>query len=82
MGGFGLEINQDQYNNWGEQLLEMAGKSGKDNFILKGSVEYKTDAAGRNLKNPYTQIDPEDKQKFIDDFNKGLKSKKPEGSKQ
>lgn len=75
MGGLGTEINQDQYNNWGEQLLNKSKELGKDNFILQGSVEYITEN-GKNFKNPYTQIDPQEKQDYINNFNKNLKSKK------
>ncbi len=73
MGGTGTEINQDQYNNWREQLLNQSKELGKDAFILKGSVEYQTDENGRNLKTPYTQIDPQAKREYIDNFNKTLK---------
>ncbi len=73
--GFGTEINQAQIDNWGEQLLNKSTELGKDNFVLKGMIEYKTDESGRNLRAPYTEIDPQEKQDYIDNFNKNLKPK-------
>jgi transcriptional regulator CtsR len=70
MGGDGgMKLNQDQYNNWGKQLLKMADEKGTDNFILQGIIEYETDESGRNLKVPYTQVGEADKQEYINNYN-------------